>query len=58
MNNYEAQKEVLLNKVEELHDLAVDACELCGGSYEENLGDSESVFVLNGVRFRMTIKKV
>ena len=50
--------EFLKSKVEELHDLTVDTCEMCGGSYVENLGGATNYFTLGDAHFKMTIERV
>ena len=49
--------EFLTQKIKELHELTVDTCEMCGGSYRENLDGATGYFILDGVRFKMTIEK-
>lgn len=51
------EREIILQKAEELHDLAVAACEICGGTYEENLDGAINYFNFNGKRFKMIIEK-
>ena len=55
---YEDNKNILIKQAEELHDLTVTTCEMCGGSYEENLDTATTYFLVNGKRFKMTIKRV
>jgi hypothetical protein len=52
------EQEVLCRKAEELHELTVSTCEMCGGTYEENLDGAINYFNLNGKRFKMTIEKI
>lgn len=51
------EREILHQKVEVLHELATDAWELCGGTYEDNLNGTVNYFSLNGKSFKMTIEK-
>lgn len=57
-NEFMNNLEILKQQAAELHDLTVDMCEMCEGTYEENLDGAESYFNLNGERFKMIIKKV
>lgn len=57
-NEFISNLEILKHQAAELHRLTVATCEMCGGSYEENLDGAESYFNLNGERFKMIIKKV
>ena len=57
-NEFINEREILLQKVEELHDLTVATCEMCGDSYEENLNGAINYFILNDKRFKMTIEKI
>lgn len=52
------EQEVLCRKAEELHELTVSTCEMCGGTYEENLDGAINYFNLNGKRFKMTIENI
>lgn len=54
---YEKNREILKQKAEELHDLTVTTCKMCGDSYENNLIGATNFFILNGHRFKMTIDK-
>ena len=50
--------EVLKQQAIELDDLTRATCEMCGGSYNENLNGATSYFNLNNERFKITIEKV
>lgn len=49
--------ELLKQKAEELHDLTITTCEMCGGSYSENLNGATNYFMIDGERFKMTVEK-
>lgn len=49
---------ILKQQAEELHELTISTCEMCGGTYEENLNGAITFFKLNGERFKITIEKV
>ena len=57
-DNFVNECEFLKQKVEELHELTVDTCEMCGDSYSENLNGATNYFMIDGKRFKMTIEKV
>lgn len=50
-------KTELYKQMDAIDELTKDTCEMCGGTYEENLDGAQSYFVLNGVRFKVTIQK-
>ena len=52
------EQEVLCQKAEELHKLTTSTCEMCGGTYEENLDGATNYFNLNGKCFKMTVEKI
>lgn len=52
------EQEVLCRKAKELHKLTVSTCEMCGGTYEENLDGVINYFNLNGKHFKMTIENI
>ena len=47
----------LKQRVKELHDLTVATCEMCGGSYSENLNGATNYFMIDGELFKMTVEK-
>jgi len=57
-NEFLNEQKILKQKVEELHDLTITTCEMCGGTYEENLNGASNYFNLNGERFKITIEKI
>ena len=42
----------------EIHELTTTTCDMCGGSYAENLDGAISYFVLDGKRFKLAITRV
>lgn len=56
-NNSTINYEVLKEQAAELHALTMSTCEMCGGTYEENLDGAEAYFSLNGEHFKMLVKK-
>ena len=57
-NNSTINCEVLKQQAVELDNLTNTTCEMCGGSYNENLNGATSYFTLNNEHFKMTIEKV
>lgn len=57
-NEFVNNCEILRRQASELHYLTVSTCEMCGGSYEENLNGAMAYFSINGERFKITIEKV
>lgn len=57
-NKFLNEREILIQKIEELHELTVEAYEVFGGTYEENLNGAINYFNFNGTHFKMTIEKV
>jgi hypothetical protein len=57
-NEFLAEREIIMQKAEELHELTTNTCKMCGGSYEENLNGAINYFILNNKRFKMTIEKI
>jgi hypothetical protein len=49
---------LLREKVDELHSLTADTCEMCGGTYVENLNGAINYFSIDGKRFKMTVTKI
>ena len=47
----------LIEQITSIHELTKDTCEICGGSYEENLDGAQAYFILNGVRFALTVSR-
>ena len=45
----------LIKQIESIDELTKDTCEMCGGTYAENLDGVESYFRLNGVKFKISI---
>lgn len=56
-DNFVNNCEILKEQAAELHALIMYTCEMCGGTYEENLNGAEAYFSLNGKHFKMLIKK-
>jgi hypothetical protein len=52
------EQETLKYQVDKIHDLVIDACDICGGSYEDNLNGAASYFTLNKEHFKITIEKI
>lgn len=48
-------KEILMKQIETIDELTIDTCEMCGGTYSENLDGVESYFTLDGVKFKLSI---
>lgn len=57
-NKFINDQEVLIRAVKELHEFTLNACELLGGSYEENLNGAINYFTFNDTHFKMIIEKV
>ena len=57
-NEFLNEREILVQKLEGLHELTVEACKLFGGTYEENLNGAINYFNFNGIHFKMIIEKV
>lgn len=57
-NKFVNEYEIIKQQVEEIHRLTANTCELCEGSYLENLDGATSYFILDNNRFRITIEKV
>ena len=53
-----ANCEVLKQQVVKIDDLTKATCEMCGGSYNENLNGATSYFNLNNEHFKITIEKI
>jgi hypothetical protein len=50
--------DVLNKQAAAIHELVTDTCTLCGGSYIDNLDGAITYFMLDGVRFRLTVNKI
>lgn len=57
-NEFISNLKILKQQAVELHNLTVATCEMCEGSYEENLNGATAYFSLNGERFKITIEKI
>lgn len=57
-NNFTDKLKTLDNQVAEIHNLTIDTCKMCGGTYEENLDGATAYFNINGEHFKITIEKV
>ena len=55
---YEENKKTLIKQIEKLHDLTVSTCEMCGGTYEENIDGGTAYFLLNGKHFKILIERI
>lgn len=55
--NIEKNKDILLRQAEELYELTKSTCEMCGGTFTQNLDGAEAHFVVNGKRFVMKIER-
>ena len=53
-NNYQLLKQQL----DKLHNLTVDTCEMCGGTYIEHLDGAVCYFTIDDKRFKMRITEV
>lgn len=59
MNNTFSDEFYTLNaQVADIHNLTVTTCNMCGGSYAENLNGTVSYFSLGGKQFKLTINQV
>ena len=47
----------LIEQVKAIHELTIDACDMCGGTYEENLDGAEAYFTLGDTRFVISITR-
>ena len=50
--------DTLYKQAVEIHELTTTTCDMCGGSYAENLDGAISYFVLDGKRFKLAITRV
>jgi hypothetical protein len=53
-NNYQ----LLKSQLDKLHNLTVETCEICGGTYVEHLDGATCYFTIDGKRFKMRITEV
>ena len=59
MNNTFTDEFNILNaQINELHDLTVTTCDMCGGSYAENLDGAVGYFAIGGKRFKITVAQI
>lgn len=53
----EKNKDILLRQAEELYELTKTTCEMCGGTFVQNLDGAQAYFVVDGRRFVMKIER-
>ena len=59
MNNTFIDELNILNaQINELHDLTITTCDMCGGSYAENLNGAVSYFTVDDKRFKITVEQI
>jgi hypothetical protein len=57
-NNFSDEFFTLSAQATDIHNLTVDTCNMCGGSYAENLNGTVSYFSLDGKQFKLTINEI
>ena len=56
--NSNAIKDELRKQVEEIISLTDDTCDMCGGTFEENLNGAIAYFTVGKKRYKMEIKSI